>query len=117
MRLLIGRRSGCYALLWPHTSRQLVEKCEATVMHSSHVNPPYSPDLTPSDYILFPNMKKRLAGRHYESDEELIAAMEEFSETKMRASIPQGSKDSSIAGESVWTERETMLKNKSVLAF
>ena len=33
----------------------------------------------------------------------------------MRAFIPQGSKDSSIDGGSVWTERETMLKNKSVL--
>ena len=28
----------------------------------------------------------------------------------MNASIPQRSKDSSIAGESVWTERETTLK-------
>ena len=34
----------------------------------------------------------------------------------MRASIPQGSKDSSNAGRSVWTEMETMFENKSVLA-
>ena len=33
----------------------------------------------------------------------------------MRASIPQGCMDSSIAGGSVCTERETILKNKSVL--
>ena len=39
-------------------------------------HPPYSPDLAPSDYFLFPNMKKHLAGRHYKSDEEVIAAVE-----------------------------------------
>ena len=34
----------------------------------------------------------------------------------MRAFIPQGSKDSSNARESVWTEKETVLKKKSGLA-
>ena len=34
----------------------------------------------------------------------------------MRVSTPQGSKNSSIAGGSVWTKMETMLKNKSVVA-
>ena len=33
----------------------------------------------------------------------------------MDASMPHGSKDSSIAGGSLGTERETMLKNKSPL--
>ena len=32
----------------------------------------------------------------------------------VRASMPQGSKDSSIAGGSVWTERDTILDNKAV---
>ena len=32
------------------------------------------------------------------------------------ASIPQGSQDSSIAGGSEWTDMETMLKNKLVVA-
>ena len=35
----------------------------------------------------------------------------------MRAYILQGSKDSSIAGGSVWASRKTMSKNKSVVAF
>ena len=61
-------------------------------------------------------MKEHLAGRYYWSDEMVITDMGVFLETKMRASIPQRSKDSSIAGGSVWTERETMLKIKSVLA-
>ena len=37
-------------------------------------HPPYSPDLDPSDYHLFPGMKKQLKGRHFSSDAEVIAA-------------------------------------------
>ena len=32
---------------------------------------PYSPDLAPSDYFLFPNLKKHLAGKQYESDDKV----------------------------------------------
>jgi len=38
--------------------------------------PPYSPNLAPSDYHLFPGLKKQLKGRHFSSDVEFIAAME-----------------------------------------
>ena len=39
-------------------------------------HPPYSPDLTPSDYHLFPGLKKLLKVRHLSSDAEVIAATE-----------------------------------------
>jgi len=39
-------------------------------------HPPYSPDLAPSDYHLFPGLKKQLQGRHFLSDAEVIAAAE-----------------------------------------
>jgi len=39
-------------------------------------HPPYSPDLAPSDYYLFPGLKKQLKGRHSSSDAEVIAAAE-----------------------------------------
>jgi len=39
-------------------------------------HPPYSPDLAPSDYRLFPGLKKQLKGRHFSSDAEVIAAAE-----------------------------------------
>jgi len=39
-------------------------------------HPPYSPDLTPSDYHLFPGLKKQLKGRHFSSEAEVIAAAE-----------------------------------------
>jgi len=39
-------------------------------------HPPYSSDLAPSDYHLFPGLKKQLKVRHFSSDAELIAAAE-----------------------------------------
>jgi len=39
-------------------------------------NPPYSPDLAPSDYHLFPRLKKQLKCRHFSSDAEVIDAAE-----------------------------------------
>lgn len=47
-------------------------------------HPPYSPDLAPSDFHLFPQLKKALAGRHFRSDDDVITAVEEFlgSQTK-----------------------------------
>ena len=39
-------------------------------------HPPYSPDLAPSDYHLFPGLKKTLKGRHFSSDVEVIADAE-----------------------------------------
>ena len=43
-------------------------------------HPPYSPDLAPSDYFLFPNLKKHLAGKRYKSDDDVISAVEDFFE-------------------------------------
>jgi len=37
---------------------------------------PCSPDLAPSDYHLFPGLKKQFKGRHFSSDVEVIAAVE-----------------------------------------
>jgi len=39
-------------------------------------HPPYSPDLAPLDYHLFPGLEKQLKGRHFSSDAEAIAAAE-----------------------------------------
>jgi len=39
-------------------------------------HPPGSPDLAPSDYNLFPGLKKQLKGRHFSSAAEVIAAAE-----------------------------------------
>jgi len=41
-------------------------------------HPPYSPDLAPSDFHLFPKMKKELAGRHFPSNDDVISAVNDF---------------------------------------
>jgi len=60
--------------------------------HSSHIvgaklcqlryellpHPPYSPDLAPCDYYLFPNLKKWLGGQRFYSNEEAIAATKDY---------------------------------------
>ena len=41
-------------------------------------HPPYSPDLAPSDYYLFPNLKRWLINKKFSSREEIIDAAEEY---------------------------------------
>jgi len=41
-------------------------------------HPPYSPDLAPSDFCLFPKLKLFLAGQRFSSDQEAIAAVEGY---------------------------------------
>ena len=38
-------------------------------------HPPYSPDLAPSDYFLFPDLKKCFRGKRFSDDEELKSAI------------------------------------------
>lgn len=45
-------------------------------------HPPYSPDLAPSDFFLFKNLKSDLRGRRFEDDEHMKAAVEEHFEGK-----------------------------------
>jgi len=41
-------------------------------------HPPYSSDLAPSDFCLFPKLKLFLAGQHFSSNQEAIAAVEGY---------------------------------------
>ena len=47
-------------------------------------HPPYSPDLAPSNFYLFPQMKTALAGGHFAGDDDVIAAVEEFLESQTK---------------------------------
>ena len=42
------------------------------------LHPAYSPDLAPSDFFPFPNLKKDIRGCHFRSDEEVVTAVEEW---------------------------------------
>ena len=41
-------------------------------------HPAYSSDLAPSDFFLFPNLKKDIRGLHFRSDEEVVTAVEKW---------------------------------------
>ena len=45
-------------------------------------HPAYSPDLAPSDYWLFADLKKMLQGKRFGSNEEVIAEVEAYFESK-----------------------------------
>jgi len=59
------------------TSRPLQwQNCELGYELIPH--PPYSPDLIPYDYFLFPNLKTWLNGKKFSSNEEVILAVNEY---------------------------------------
>jgi histone-lysine N-methyltransferase SETMAR len=43
-------------------------------------HPPYSPDLVPSDFYLFPKLKTKFRGRRFESNEGVMEAVNEYFE-------------------------------------
>lgn len=61
----------------PHVARvtqELLKQFGWTVIP----HPPYSPDLAPSDYHLFPNLKEHLGGQRFSSDEEVKEEVERY---------------------------------------
>ena len=41
-------------------------------------HPPYSPDLAPSDFHLFPKLKTAISGTHFQSDDDVIHVVDDF---------------------------------------
>lgn len=64
-----------------HTSRKVMATLD-TLGFDLIGHPPYSPDLAPSDYFLFPNLKKDLRGRRFVDDIELKQAIDAHFESK-----------------------------------
>ena len=55
-------------------------------------HPPYSPDLAPSDYILFRVMKKFLRGKRFSNDEEVKEAVTTWFEEQSKDIFSRGIK-------------------------
>ena len=55
-------------------------------------HPPYSPDLAPSDYFLFRQMKSALRGRRFQHDDEIKAATEAWLEAQSEDFYKRGIK-------------------------
>jgi [histone H3]-lysine36 N-dimethyltransferase SETMAR len=71
--------------------------------------PPYSPDLAPSDFHLFPNLKEHLRGTVFSSDDDVMNAVnqwledqeEEFFQTGIKALEHRWTKCISVGGDYV----------------
>ena len=75
--------------------------------------PPYSPDLVPSDYQLFADLKRILQGKRFSSNEEVISEIESYFEAKDKSFNKKGiefeAKDKGIeALESVYHSRRRL---------
>ena len=57
-----------------HVAKAAVKDCGFVELP----HPPYSPDLAPSDFFLFPNLKSALKGRRFADNEEVKDAFGEF---------------------------------------
>ena len=60
-----------------HTSQVAMAaatECEFEILP----HPPYFPDMAPSDFYLFPKLKSHLRGTQYGSNEDVIAAVNEY---------------------------------------
>ena len=51
-----------------------IESCAFKLLR----HPPYSPDFDPSYFHLFPKLKNHLAGTHFRSDDDIMAAVDDF---------------------------------------
>lgn len=57
-----------------HVAQAAIRECGfAQLKH-----PPYSPDLAPSDYFLFQNLKRELKGKRFHTDDEVKAAVSAY---------------------------------------
>lgn len=72
-----------------HTSQVAVAAVQtAGFQVLSH--PPYSPDIAPTDYFLFAHLKKHLRGRSFDSNEDVIAAVETYLDSLPTEFFQQG---------------------------
>ena len=55
----------------PQAARQTQALLREQLHWDIFEHPPYSPDLAPSDFFLFPKMKEHLVGKRFASDEDL----------------------------------------------
>ena len=59
----------------PSHNAAIVKKFLANSNVAVFHHPPYSPDLAPADYVLFPKLKFSLKGRHFQTVEEIKCAV------------------------------------------
>ena len=61
----------------PHKTKQVKAKIASMGMVELE-HPPYSPDLAPCDFYLFPKLKEYLSGRYFDTNEALGSAIFQY---------------------------------------
>ena len=90
-----------------HQDKVLCHKLITTTvkLHEWHfqllLQPPYSPDLAPSDYWLFADLKRMLQEKRFGSNEEVISETEVYLEAKDKSFNKKGIKLLGSVGISV----------------
>jgi len=57
--------------------------------YEDNIHPPYSLDLAPCDFFLFPKMKLKLKGRRSDSTEKIQTELQDMTKTLMRNDFQQ----------------------------
>ena len=65
-------------------------------------HPPYSPDLAPSDFVLFPEMKNPLRGRRFDDRDDVIEEVEQWFAGQSEEFYDGGLRKLRNGGRSVW---------------
>ena len=73
----------------PHTAR-ITQEAILQLQLSVLPHPPYSPDLAPTDYLLFRSLQNFLNGKIFKSQEQVRQAVEEFFESEPTAFYMDG---------------------------
>ena len=74
-------------------------------------HPPYSLDLAPSDFHLFPKLKTAISGTHFQSNDDVIHAADDFLNGQEKDFLKVALRLLNTAGKSVWILKGIMLKN------
>lgn len=65
----------------PHTSHKTIAKLNE-LEYEVLQHPPYSPDLSPTDFHFFKHLELFLRGKHYENEDSLKNSISEFINSK-----------------------------------
>lgn len=100
----------------PHTSN-VAKDAITELVFTELLHPPYSPDLAPSDYFLFPNLKKDLRNKAFSSDDAVENAIKRWMTKNQNHSTQVVCSVSRIGGKSVLGSRANMLKSRSLYLY
>ena len=101
---LLNRLEDAIKKKWPHMAKKLllqqdnapIHKLMKTMVKLNDLRfellpcPPYSPDLAPSNFYLFADLKKMLQSKRFSSDDEVIAATDAYFEAKDKSFYKKG---------------------------